>query len=145
MNPAPYGRRIGALLIDILFASAPAIVLMIIGVAVSVDSDSAVPAALLIMVGGGWALIAGVWNKIIREGRTGQSLGKKTCGIALVDAESGQPVGPGKVFIRELLTSVLSTVSGSLFTWVDYLFPLWDPRHQRVIDKMLGTAVVSRD
>jgi uncharacterized RDD family membrane protein YckC len=39
----------------------------------------------------------------------------------------------------ELLGSVVS-----LYIWLDYLWPLWDPRRQAVHDKWPGTVVVKR-
>jgi uncharacterized RDD family membrane protein YckC len=144
MTHANYGRRIGAFLVDILFAIVPATVLLVFGLTLLIGTDNVGLGVMMLLLGGGWVLVGGIWNKIFREGRTGQSIGKSMCSIALVDSTSGQPIGPGKAFVRELLTSVLSAVTGGIFPIVDYLFPLWDSQHQRIIDKMVGTVVVSR-
>lgn len=77
-----------------------------------------------------------IWNRIVRQGRTGQSVGKSVTGIRLVAQASRQPVGPGKAFVRE----VAHNLDG--FFYVGYLWPLWDAHRQTFADKVMTTVVV---
>lgn len=144
MTPAPYFRRVLALFVDALFVGIPTGFLVGVGAGLLFTDDGNTIGVLPLILGIIWPFAAWVWNKIVREGRTGQSLGKSVMRIVLVSAEDGSPIGPGKAFIREILAGVLGSVTAGLFTLVDLLFPLFDSRNQRVVDKMLDTRVVSR-
>ncbi|GAB3442495.1 hypothetical protein GCM10027517_19650 [Phycicoccus ginsengisoli] len=91
-----------------------------------------------VLVGlGGLAMIGlQLWNRVFRMGRTGQSLGKRVMGIRLVEEYTGQPMGAGMCFVRELA----HTLDG--FFYLGYLWPLWDAKRQTFADKILSTVVV---
>jgi uncharacterized RDD family membrane protein YckC len=97
---------------------------------------SALTIALLV-VGGVISLAFTIWNVLIRQGRTGYSLGKSAVGIRLVDAAAGEPVGAGICLLRQL-----AHIVDSLFCYLGWLWPLWDPRRQTLGDKIVGTVVV---
>jgi uncharacterized RDD family membrane protein YckC len=77
-----------------------------------------------------------LWNRVFKQGRTGQSVGKKAMGIRLVEERTGQPVGPGMSFVRE----IVHVVDG--IAYIGYLWPLWDDKKQTFADKILSTLVV---
>jgi uncharacterized RDD family membrane protein YckC len=77
-----------------------------------------------------------VWNRAFKQGRTGQSIGKKVMGIRLVDEYSGRPIGAGMAFVRELAHALDG------FAYIGYLWPLWDDKRQTFADKILNTVVV---
>lgn len=77
-----------------------------------------------------------IWNRAFKQGRTGQSVGKKVMGITLVDEHTGLPIGAGMSFVRDLA----HTLDG--FLYLGYLWPLWDDKRQTFADKILGTVVV---
>ena len=81
-----------------------------------------------------------IWNRWIRAGRTGMSIGKERMGIKLVGVESGAPIGGGKAFLRDLVRGLLGYVP--LVPLIDLLFPLWDDKRQTLTDKILSTVVV---
>jgi uncharacterized RDD family membrane protein YckC len=83
------------------------------------------------------SLAVQLWNRVFRQGRTGQSIGKRALGIRLVGERSGQPLGAGMSFVRELA----HTLDGSFY--VGYLWPLWDEKRQTFADKVVGTVVVT--
>jgi uncharacterized RDD family membrane protein YckC len=97
-----------------------------------------------LMVAGGILCLLGlvlmlalqIWNRAFKQGRTGQSIGKKVLGIALVDERTGRPIGPGMAFVRDI-AHVLDQ-----FAYIGYLWPLWDDRRQTFADKILNTLVV---
>jgi len=94
-----------------------------------------------LLVGVGLLLMLGIqiWNRAFKQGRTGQSIGKKSMGIRLVDEHSGQPIGAGMAFVRDLA----HTLDG--FAYIGYLWPLWDSKRQTFADMILGTVVVEVD
>jgi hypothetical protein len=142
MAHANYGKRVVAVILDWLFAFFPPLVLLVIGITMVMADSAFVLGVFLIIVGSsGWIALS-IWNKVFREGRTGQSFGKARMNIALVDSTSGLPIGAGRAFVREFLFSVLSTFTAGVFWIIDYLWPLWDKNGERVIDKMMTTRVV---
>ncbi|WP_285495691.1 RDD family protein [Actinomadura sp. NBRC 104425] len=135
---ATWGARFAARLIDGLIVAVPVIVLYILGAILSAAGDAAaVLGFLLIMLGYVAALGAGLWL-CYQEGTTGQTIGKRQMGIKLVSAQTGQPVGFGWAFLRQLCHS---TIDG----WVcalGFLWPLWDDKRQTFGDKICNTFVV---
>ena len=82
-------------------------------------------------------LAFGIWNVLIRQGRTGYTLGKTVVGIRLVSGISGQPLGVGVCFVRQL-----AHIVDSLVCYLGWLWPLWDGRNQTLADKIVGSVVV---
>ena len=150
---ASWGRRVAASLIDtlvVLCAQLP----YFIGLVVLLDAAPGTnplrpdPAGLesldlgtlllatgLMLLGSVLALVAFIWNRVIQQGRTGQSVGKSALNIYLVSARTGTPIGAGTSFLRE----VVHVVDGLLY--LGYLWPLWDRQKQTFADKILGTVV----
>ena len=129
---ANWVQRVAALLID----RAPvlgALIVMFILDAIIQNGVFFVLLYLLFIVGSiGWE----VYNRFMVMGATGQSLGKRVMNIKLVSESTGQPIGAGQAFLRE----ICHIVDG--FCFVGYLFPLWDPKAQTFADKILTTIVV---
>ena len=142
---APYGRRVLAWLVD---TSCTAIVsAVVVGVGLGLSIPKAVrPLGIAILIISPVVILSFImWNSIFRQGRTGQSIGKKFMGTKLVSTESGGSLGAGQTFVRGLVAWALNTVSGGIFMFVDYLFPAFDKDGQRVVDKMLKTQVTLAD
>jgi hypothetical protein len=76
---------------------------------------------------------------LVREGRTGQSPGKRLLRIELLDARTGRPVGVGRALVRRL-----AHVLDSLPCYLGFLWPLWDTEHQTFADKLVHTVVLDR-
>jgi len=74
---------------------------------------------------------------LVREGRTGQSPGKRMLHIEVVGKESGRPIGVGMALVRRL-----AHVIDALPCYVGFLWPLWDPEHQTFADKATHTVVL---
>jgi len=81
-----------------------------------------------------------VWNSAIRQGRTGQSLGKSLAGTKLVDEHSGRPLGAGRAFGR-----LLAHFLDSLLGYLGWLLPLVDRRRQPIADKLADSIVLAHD
>ncbi|MDH4364140.1 MAG: RDD family protein, partial [Acidimicrobiia bacterium] len=76
-------------------------------------------------------------NLIIRQGQTGQSIGKSQQNIKLIADVTHQPVGAGMAFVRYLLGGLIN-----IACYIDFLWPLWDQDKKRLSDKVLNFSVV---
>ncbi|MFE3636807.1 RDD family protein [Streptomyces sp. NPDC059168] len=77
-----------------------------------------------------------VWQ-VIQEGRTGQTVGKKALGIRTLKEDTGQPLGGGMAFVRQL-----AHIIDGLPCYLGYLWPAWDSKRQTFADKVCGSIVI---
>ncbi len=77
-----------------------------------------------------------IYNILYLQGTTGQTIGKKQQGIKLLDNKTGQPVGIGMAFVRNLLGGFL----GGLCL-LDYLWLFKDNARLRLSDQILDYQV----
>ena len=150
---ASWGSRAGALILDGIFSAllfipaAAAFIAAAAGAETVTNLDGTVTVT---DANGGLLALGGVlvflgflvalWNQGWRQGSKGQSWGKQIAGIKLIKESTGQPPGGGLGIGRLLLRQVLGVVP--FFFLVDYLFPLWDDKHQTITDKIVSTLVV---
>lgn len=92
---------------------------------------------LLIFLGFAAFLGIWVWNRILKMGRTGQSVGKKMFGQKLINATTGQPIGPGQSFVREVIHGLANQV-----VYLSYLWMLWDANRQTLGDMVAKSTVI---
>jgi len=78
-----------------------------------------------------------LWNTVFKQGSTGQSLGKEVAKTRLIDEQTGQPLGAGMTFVRQLAHFVDGAIC-----YIGYLFPLWDQKRQTLADKIMHSVVV---
>lgn len=152
---ASWGSRVAAYLIDMLLSMigfVPYIggfVLIVAGAPSPVtdptvsgpgprEANTAWILAGVLLAVTGLALMVGIqiWNRAFRQGRTGQSIGKKVMGLMLIDERTGQPMGAMMAFVRDLAHALDG------FFYVGFLWPLWDEKRQTFADKVLGTVVI---
>ncbi|NTW42088.1 MAG: RDD family protein, partial [Cellulomonadaceae bacterium] len=142
---APWIQRVLALILDNLVFGVPYGIGALFAAVTSVPGydqygqPASVPTtagsiAVLVGIAVGFALH--LWNRWVRQGRTGQSLGKSALKIRLVGELTGQPIGAGKAFLRD----ICHVVDGILY--LGYLWPLWDAKKQTFSDKIMGTLVI---
>ena len=154
---APWGKRVGAFVVDAL-TQVPFYVLIVIVAIATHSSHTATlgtsadgtPATVEVshgISGTGFALIGliyvalvafAVWNIVIRQGRTGRSIGKSVLGIKLVKESTGDVAGAGLTFGRQVCH-----VADSFFM-LGYLWPLWDDKRQTFADKICSTVVLDQ-
>jgi uncharacterized RDD family membrane protein YckC len=116
---AGFWIRFGALLLDGLILGIPFIILIVIAAAIS--SGLAVLVYVLYFV----AYIA--YPVYFEGGPTGQTPGKKICGIKVIDFNTGGPIGSG------------------IPIYLGYLWMLWDKEKQCWHDKVANDVVVPAD
>jgi uncharacterized RDD family membrane protein YckC len=81
--------------------------------------------------------IAVAYFALQEGGPTGQTIGKKLCGIRVIDVATGGSIGNGRAAGRYFG----SLVSGYVCV-LGYLWMLWDDKKQTWHDKMVGSNVV---
>ena len=133
--PANYGQRVVAYIIDFAAAFAGIIVVLILAAIFGAISDAL--GGIVLILGYLGVLGFSIWNIVIRQGQTGQTLGKSQQNIKLVADATNQPVGGGMAFVRYLLGSLLTSLC-----YIDLLWPLWDEQKKRLTDKILNFSVV---
>ena len=144
---ASWGRRAAATVVDALLVGVvlvPAVVFALTTAeTIGTDADGndltgvSNLGLVVLLAAYGWTIGFQIWNRWIRQGRTGQSVGKQALGIRLLSEQTMQPPGAGTSFRRDVYH-----VTDGLFV-VGFLWPLWDPKRQTFADKLLGTVVVT--
>jgi uncharacterized RDD family membrane protein YckC len=139
-------RRVGASFIDGMVLWIPLTAIFAI-----IDSDTVDPTKntttsldlVQVLVG---AVVTAVYFMVVMTAWNGQTVGKRALEIRVV-REDGQPMDPKFAFYRQTL------VIGVLFSWLallllyiptffNYLWPLWDEKHQALHDKIVHSRVV---
>ncbi len=143
---ASWGKRVGASLIDAVPVIVIEIPMLIIALSTmeTIGYDSYGNEVTGYSGAGAGAMAVGyilvflfqLWNRWIRQGRTGQSIGKSAMHLRLVAEQTMQPIGPGKAFLRDLCH-----IADGIF-YLGYLWPLWDAKRQTFADKIMTTVVV---
>lgn len=154
---ASWGARLGALLLDSLMFMLVPTGLIIAGYAqfiskfidaqnacddAGVSTDNCptpdIPgSSLTLMAIGGALSLAATLFLCYREGKTGQTPGKKIVGIRLLREYDGAPLGFGLAFGRRLLHTL-----DALPCYLGFLWPLWDDKNQTFADKLVHTVTI---
>jgi uncharacterized RDD family membrane protein YckC len=139
MSYASWLQRVAGYLVDACVLL-PAVLVIAAGSAVTGSGNPGDTAGFGVgMLVIGWLALAAVtvWNLLLRQGRTGWSVGKQVVGIRLLRGSTGAPPGPGVALLRQV-----AHLLDSLPCYLGWLWPLWDVRRQTFADKVTGTVVV---
>lgn len=154
---ADFGQRALALIIDIAITLVGLIPMVIGAILIAAGTSSATrtydefgnttlsgadggligTGVALVVIGSLVSFGVWLWNRVFRMGRTGQSVGKKSVGLKLVDDKTGQPIGAGMSFLREIVASIVNQIF-----YLSYLWMLWDTDKQTVADKAVHSTVI---
>lgn len=132
---AGFWIRFGAMVVDSVLLSVPSNLL-----AELVDEPVFIgerPSATFWLV---WALslVIQVGYFAYFEGTSGQTVGKRLCGIHVVDADTLEPgIGVGRGLGRHL-----AHLLSAIVCLLGYFWMLWDPQKQTWHDKLVRTKVV---
>ena len=141
-NPAPYGRRALAFIIDVLYELVVPIPVFLIALVMLFFSSTRGIAVFLIILGTLWLLLSGLFNRVVLQGRKGSTWGKTHMKLSLVQISNGEPIGFWLALLRWFLTVILGSVTGGLLLLIDLLAPAFSSTNQRILDRLLGTLVV---
>ncbi len=152
---ATFGERVVAHLIDLGITLSGLILVFLGAIVLAVGSRSSVTlengttaaaaadpvltvvGVMFLVIGYGAMLGLWLWNRVFRMGRTGQSIGKSSQGLMLIDAVTGRPIGAGSSFLREIVAGLVNQV-----VYLSYLWMLWDADRQTVADKAVHSTVI---
>lgn len=137
MNYANWIQRVGAYIIDAIPAAILGGIASVVGgPKANADGTMSGPSPLYYI----FIVLALVWliyNRWILGGQ-GASIGKKALGLRLIKEQTGQPIGAGMAFARDL-----AHIVDTIICYIGYLFPLWDAKRQTLADKIVGTVVTN--
>lgn len=134
-------QRAGAFVLDVLINFGPMWLLVGIGSGIEASSgESGEVFANIVAWIGILAMIVAVVFQLRREGRTGQTVGKKVLGIRAVRERDGQMLGVGLALGRRLLQFLNNVVFGLGWWWA-----IWDAKSQTFADKITSVIVVRAD
>jgi len=117
----------------LLFAGA--IVVVIVGSILGAISNAL--GLIVFLLGYAAIVAAGIWFSV-QVGQTGASPGMRMIGLRCVSKTTGQSIGGGMGFVRQL-----AHVVDNIICYIGWLFPLWDAEKQTIADKLVGTVVVT--
>jgi uncharacterized RDD family membrane protein YckC len=136
VNYASWIQRVGAYLVDGL-CTLPFVILAVL-LGSHTGSSGTAGVGVLYYVFLLLALVVQGYNRWFQAGKTGQSWGKKALGLRLVSEQTGQPIGAGLAFGRDIAHFV-----DGIICYIGYLFPLWDAKKQTIADKIVKTIVIT--
>ena len=155
LESATWWTRGKAAIIDALlfFGALLSPVLLVVGAFVAAWDEAAEEFSFtggsvgLLVVGiisGVGVFVWGGWLFGYRQGVTGSTPGKRRLKIRLVDVTSGEAPGGARGVGRWLVPGLVGGIQaiGNILQLLDYLWPLWDSRNQRLTDKVFRTRVV---
>ena len=130
---ARWGQRLGALVIDELF-----IFIVTFCAVYTLGVRRSFTGAMVSLA------MAGAYYAVLNGSEMGQTFGKRAMGIQVRDASgSGGTIGAQRAALRYVTVGLFRVVPFfGLFTVLDGLWPLWDPRRQALHDKIAGSVVV---
>lgn len=142
-TPTPYAewiKRVGAYLVDVAVVL-PGYLVMLVGAPMMGGDNGGLAAIGVVLYFAGVAAVLGlaIWDLVLRQGRTGWSIGKQVLGIRLIAEKTGEPLGPGLTFVR-----MLAHVLDQLPCYLGFLWPLWDPKKQTFADKIMSSVVIEQ-
>ncbi len=132
---ASWWQRVGAAIVDWLIGAAISTVGTLVGRGLGSGSDAL--GVFFIVVGSLASFAFGIWN-LVRQGQTGQTVGKSALSIRLVRLDGTTPPGVWLSIGRALLH-----ILDGLPCLIGYLWPLWDAKRQTFADKIVNTVVVA--
>jgi uncharacterized RDD family membrane protein YckC len=122
---ASWFKRVGAAFIDYFGLAIIAVILFL--------AHAIILGLLVDLAAFVWALY-----NAYQGGATGQSFGKKTLGLRLLNETTGQPIGGGLGIGRYFLHII-----DGIPCYIGYLWPLWDSKKQTFADKILKSVVIN--
>jgi uncharacterized RDD family membrane protein YckC len=148
MECASWGSRVGAYLLDVVFAI---VVPSILSIPLLASGVTGLEIAGGVLLGTALLILFPLYSAATeaRSGaRQGQTFGKQVVGIRVV-RDNGEHFGFGFGLLRELAVrwGLIGIVGGFFFfpPFLDLLWPLWDESNRTLHDMVVSTHVVRAD
>jgi uncharacterized RDD family membrane protein YckC len=123
---ASFGQRLGAILIDGLIIGVPIVLIVLL-----LGGSKAIAIAYVLI------FVVELAYFVYFEGGTGQTIGKRTTGIRVIDKNTGGSIGYGRAALR-----FIGRIPSSWVCYLGYLWMLWDAEKQCWHDKIASDYVV---
>jgi len=140
-TPCNYGKRALAYIIDLLLTVVPPALASIVGTILLFTGGLTVVGIVILVLCAIYLVVFPIFN-LIRQGTKGATFGKSQQKIALVKDDTGAPIGILFALLRSVIFWIFNSITAGIFLIVDLLFPAFDKKRQRIIDKILSTVVV---
>jgi uncharacterized RDD family membrane protein YckC len=141
---APWSFRVLAFLLDTAVLVIPLVVGQVVVVLAGGDflsgrAGGVSGVALAVYWMGALATLAlALWDVVVRQGRTGQTLGKSWLRVRVVRGDDGSLLGAPMTAMR-----AVAHIVDAIPLFLGFLWPLWDRRGQTFADKIVGTVVIN--
>ena len=143
------GMIVSAILLILLFVYSLEVAFGVEGAGGAGDSGDGMDGMDMIILAGLVLLLGYIVWWLIALGKA-QTPGKQIVGVRVVNADTGQPLNWGMMFLREFVIKGLlagfilgfTFGIGVIAVLLNYLWPLWDDKNQAMHDKMVSSIVV---
>ncbi|MCM0675248.1 RDD family protein [Micromonospora phytophila] len=128
----------GAYLIDVVAFYSPWIVMPAVNSVVPLDVGRRTllgDAFVSLLIVGPFGIL--IFNRWVRGGMLGQTWGRAAVRIRLVDEFTGEPIGIGRAFLRDV-----AHVFDTLLLYLGWLRPLWHRKRQTFADSAVRSVVI---
>jgi uncharacterized RDD family membrane protein YckC len=135
---ASWPRRAGGYLIDVLAVYAPWLLLPVVDLIVPLGGDRrtfAGDVVVSLLLVAPFSIL--VFNRWVRGGMLGRTWGRAVFGIRLVDEFTGEPIGIGRAFVRDV-----ARVLDTLVLYLGWVRPLWNGKRQALADTATRSVVI---
>jgi len=134
---ASWGRRFVAWLLDVVIVWGP---IWVASSAVALAVEDAASGIVLFAL---LAVLAPLYYAFFHAGDRGQTLGKRAVGIAVRNVKTLGRISLVRALARAYFIALLWVMSWTTIPLIlDYLWPLWDAKHQAWHDKVAASVVV---
>ena len=136
---ASWGQRAIGYLVDIAIVFVIYIAIFVVGAILGAVSDALGTIVILL---GYLGVIAYQFYIAFMAGQVGGTPGMRLTGLKLVSEANGELIGGGQGILRGVVAWAISTFTCGIGGVLDYLWPLWDEKHQTLHDKAVKTVVL---
>jgi hypothetical protein len=139
---AQWPQRALGWVIDFIALAIPGWILYYLGRPTTTITQNAIVQSnpgFLYYLGGVYILALWIYNRWYRGGTTGYTIGRGVAGCKLVKESTGETIGMGMAFVRDI-----AHIVDSIICYVGWLFPLWDTKRQTIADKIMSTVVLAQ-
>lgn len=137
-RPASLALRAVARFADVVLVLVPT---WLIGVPVLLGWVGGAGTTTVVVLALGWAVVVGYETWLTAA--TGQTVGKRTLGIRVVDVETGAPPGRNASLLRASLPPILGVLVPAFGWVVPYIWAVWDRDRRGLHDRLARTRVVT--